>query len=575
VRERIEGPVRATASSPSGPATVQEGIPPSRSQREALLRAAEDYVRQVGLTPPLTLEELTAHTSRMLQSVGMDRRYHRYAAVLVNNETWRERLAGIPYDRRLLMLPQCLRPQGLCPAEVDEFGLVCRRCGRCPIGAFVAEAERLGYAVLTAEGTTVVTSLIASGKVEAVVGVSCLAVLERVFRFVEAAAVPGLAIPLLRDGCANTTTDLDWVWDAIYLTSRDRTRRLDLDALRAEVGSWFAPQALADALGAPAGKTEELALAWLARGGKRWRPFLMVCAFQALQHDPQGQLPEDLRRAALAIECFHKASLVHDDIEDDDPVRYGQPTLHEAHGVPVALNVGDYLLGLGYGLIARCGAGPERVQAMLQAAAEGHRKLALGQGAELCWRRDPRPMDAAEVLGLYALKTAPAFEVALHLGAILAGADAATRRALSRYSEAFGVAYQIRDDIDDLLAGGRPGGAAALGPSLLLALARRRARGDARRLLEALWRGRVTPADAAGLADTLVELGAEELARRLLEVHKDRALRALQPLENANLKGLLRRVIAKVFNEFEHPAPSSHEHPRGNAGRGRASGPAR
>ena len=563
MRDGIESPVRS-AGGAAGPPAVQEGIPASRPQREALLRAVGDYVRRCGLTPPLTLQELTEHTARVLQAAGMDRRYHRYAAVLVNNEAWRDRLAGIPYERRLLMLPQCLRPQDRCPAEVDEFGLLCRRCGRCPIGAFVAEAERLGYAVLTAEGTTVVTSLLASGKVEAVVGVSCLSVLERVFRFVEAAAVPGIAIPLLRDGCANTTTDLDWVWEAIYLTSRDRTRRLDLDALRAEVRSWFQAQALAESLGPPAGPTEELALAWLARGGKRWRPFLMVCAFQAFQDDPQGPLPQKLRRAALAVECFHKASLAHDDIEDDDPTRYGRPTLHRAHGVPVALNVGDYLLGLGYGLIARCGAGPERVQAMLEAAAEGHRKLALGQGAELSWRRQPRPMDAAEVLGLYALKTAPAFEVALHLGAVLAGADAATRRALSRYSEAFGVAYQIRDDIDDLLAGSTAG----VSPSLLLALALRRARGPLRKLLEALWRGQTPQPDAAGLPAVLVDLGADDLARRLLEVHKDRALRALQPLENANLKGLLRRVIAKVFNEFEHPVPS-HGHPRGNAGRRR------
>ena len=54
------------------------------------------------------------------------------------------------------------------------------------------------------------------------------------------------------------------------------------------------------------------------------------------------------------MECFHKASLIHDDIEDDDAQRYGEPTLHVEHGVPVALNVGDLLIGEGYRLLAEC-----------------------------------------------------------------------------------------------------------------------------------------------------------------------------------------------------------------------------
>ena len=60
-----------------------------------------------------------------------------------------------------------------------------------------------------------------------------------------------------------------------------------------------------------------------------------------------------VRRAAISIESFHKASLVHDDIQDGDEFRYGQPTLHIAHGVPTAINVGDYLIGLGYRLVSR------------------------------------------------------------------------------------------------------------------------------------------------------------------------------------------------------------------------------
>src|SRR4029077_18287816 len=64
-------------------------------------------------------------------------------------------------------------------------------------------------------------------------------------------------------------------------------------------------------------------------------------------------LPDSVKRAALAIESFHKASLVHDDIEDDDTFRYGRETLHRQYGVSTAINVGDYLIGLGYRLVGR------------------------------------------------------------------------------------------------------------------------------------------------------------------------------------------------------------------------------
>jgi len=68
---------------------------------------------------------------------------------------------------------------------------LCKQCGLCTIQDLQAEAERLGYAVLVAEGSAIVMSLIQTGKIEAIVGVSCLSVLERAFPYMEAAAIPG------------------------------------------------------------------------------------------------------------------------------------------------------------------------------------------------------------------------------------------------------------------------------------------------------------------------------------------------------------------------------------------------
>src|SRR5262249_55985516 len=157
-----------------------------------------------------------------------------------------------------------------------------------------------------------------------------------------------------------------------------KTRRLNLNALQDEVKGWFQRESLDALLGAPQDKTEEIARDWLARAGHRWRPFLAVAAHQALRHDPEGPLSDALKKAAIAIECFHKASLVHDDIEDNDKERYGEATLHEQHGLPVALNVGDLLIGEGYRLLADNNLPAHVRSAMLKIAAEGQRELCRG-----------------------------------------------------------------------------------------------------------------------------------------------------------------------------------------------------
>ena len=541
------------------PRPPQEGVPQTRAERERLLRSAQDYVVAERLVPPLSLDELHAHAATVLGRAGLGAECRRFATVLVNNAAWSETVAGIPCTRRLLLLPQCLRDEERCEAEIDEFGLVCAHCGRCPIHDLQTEAERLGYVVLVAEGTAVVTSLIDSGKIDAIVGVSCLSVLERVFPFMEAGAIPGTAVPLLQDGCANTSVELDWVWDAIQLTSADRMRRLDLDGLRAEVEGWFTPDGLEAMLGPAGSQTERIARAWLAKAGKRWRPFLAVCAFQAFQDDPAAPPPDDVRRLAVAIECFHKASLVHDDIEDNDAVRYGQKTVHEEYGIPVALNAGDFLVGEGYRMIAEAAGQPDREAEMLRVATKGHLSLCVGQGEELCWMREPRPLSPDEVLDIFRQKTAPAFEVALALGAIRAGADGAVARVLADYSEALGIAYQIRDELADFRAEAAKNDG-AMSPSLLLAIACERAEGDLRDLLDAAWRGPWrTSTTRPELERVLDHLGATDAARDLLEAYKQKAVHALRPLDNATLKGLLRRVIGKIFNELDPKC--QHRHP--------------
>ncbi len=527
---------------------AQSNIPDDKAVRVRLKHLTEQHVKRVGAVPPLTLDELTEHTAAVLAEAGLDPIYGDYASILVSNAAWRDSLAQIPYERRLLLIPKCLRVEEKCPAPFDEFGLLCKECGLCSIQDLTVEAERLGYAVLVAEGSAIVRSMIETGKIEAIVGVSCINVLEKCFPHMEAAAIPGVAIPLLQDDCVNTTVDLDWVWDLIHLTSDDKTYRLDLDALKTRVRDWFGSDIL-DVIMGPVDAddaTARIARDYLEKGGKRWRPYLAACTYMALETDRRGSepdLPEAVLKAAVAIECFHKASLIHDDIEDGDERRYDSPALHAEVGVPVALNAGDFLVGEGYRLLAEAGY-PEAVAI----AAEGHVTLSRGQGRELLWARDPRPLASMQVLDIFRQKTAAAFEVALRIGAVLGGADGATHDVLRKYSESLGIAYQIKDDIDDFKGEADSDDLDQVRLSLILTIAHKRAEGADRE--------RVAAAIRSGAGDGPEELrriaeqyGVLDKAEDLLAAYREDAVRSLRFLSSPTLKGLMRRIVGKIFGE--------------------------
>ncbi len=547
-------PISLTLPKPVAPPRFRQpkkNIPQTIEERTAILHSVRNYVAEYCPTPPVPVKELAEHADRLVQRIGCSPIYRDYVGVLINNELWREQLAAVPFERRLLLMPKCLRLESKCPAPFDEFGLLCKQCGQCSIQDLQNEAERLGYAVLVAEGSAIVMSLIQTGQIEAIVGISCLSVLERSFPYMEAAAIPGVAVPLLQDDCIDTTVDLDWVWDYIHLTADDKTRRLDLSTLRNSVDAWFKPDALNAIMGAAEGESERIGRAWLSRAGKRWRPFLAVAAWRALVGN-DTETPDDLKKVAVAVECFHKASLIHDDIEDEDATRYGEPTLHAEHGVAVALNVGDLLIGEGYRLLAAANISAEQRAAMLLVAAEGQRELSRGQGAELLWARNPDVLSSLQVLDIFKKKTAPAFEVALRIGAIFAGVEAhdEVRDVLHSYSEALGIAYQIRDDLADLGQTEDTSDIAGLRPSLLLATAHERAECDKRQQTSALW-ARTNTASVADVEQLYRDLGAEERCRDLLERYKEEAIQSLRDLESPSLKGLLRRVIGKIFNDTE------------------------
>ena len=183
----------------------------------------------------------------------------------------------------------------------------------------------------------------------------------------------------------------------------------------------------------------DIALEFCGRGGKRLRPRLCKAVFERCGG------AGGIGCVCEAVECFHKASLIHDDIQDGDEDRYGRPAVWKEHGVPVAIAAGDWLVAHGYRLIAESGfaAMPQ----MVHAAVLSHVRLCEGQGEDLLSSRSAasgfRP-DA--YLSICERKTGEAFALAAQLGALAAGAEDAPFR---RYGLAYGVLFQINDDISD------------------------------------------------------------------------------------------------------------------------------
>ncbi|GAB5434540.1 MAG: polyprenyl synthetase family protein [Epibacterium sp.] len=187
------------------------------------------------------------------------------------------------------------------------------------------------------------------------------------------------------------------------------------------------------------------AMDYALRGGKMLRGFLVLES--ARLHD----VPETAAiEAALAIECIHAYSLVHDDLPamDDDDLRRGQPTLHRKWDEATAVLAGDSLQTLAFELLARDSVGPNAlslIRTLAQAA--GKDGMVSGQMMDIAAETAETPLTLDEITTLQARKTGCLIEWSACAGARLAGADPAPLR---HYAQALGLAFQIADDILDV-----------------------------------------------------------------------------------------------------------------------------
>ena len=253
------------------------------------------------------------------------------------------------------------------------------------------------------------------------------------------------------------------------------------------LSAWVGPDA-------PAGLGDAMRYAVLD-GGKRLRPLLVLAAYEAGRSGARAaKMDEAALRAACAVELIHAYSLVHDDMPcmDNDVLRRGKPTVHVQFGEAVALLAGDALQAFAFELLTPdCGAIAPATQAMLcrlLARAAGSAGMAGGQAIDLA--SVGLALTEDQLRQMHRLKTGALLQGSVLMGAVCSPVEAGAYQALSDYGAALGLAFQVVDDILDVVADsatlGKTAGkdAAADKPTYVSLLGLERAQAHAQELLQ-------------------------------------------------------------------------------------------
>ncbi|MBU0586273.1 polyprenyl synthetase family protein [Candidatus Micrarchaeota archaeon] len=187
---------------------------------------------------------------------------------------------------------------------------------------------------------------------------------------------------------------------------------------------------------------------YIFRGGKRIRPAMLMLCFRALG----GKEKKNAVKAGAIIELFHNFTLMHDDIEDDSQFRRGKPTLHISHGLPIALNSGDALYTNIWNHLLNSLTNHEKTAKLASISGRAFQKVVEGQGIELEWHRTKKvDMSEQDYYTMVGGKTGALMGASCDAGAFLAGADDSTRAKFKNFGESLGIAFQIQDDLLNLV----------------------------------------------------------------------------------------------------------------------------
>jgi geranylgeranyl diphosphate synthase type II len=216
----------------------------------------------------------------------------------------------------------------------------------------------------------------------------------------------------------------------------ERRRRVE-EALRRALDRSAAPPRLGEAMAYS-----------LLGGGKRLRPLLAIGAAEAVGGSADDALP-----VATAVELVHTYSLIHDDLPcmDDDDLRRGRPTSHMVFGDARAILAGDALQAVAFEVLAAEISLPARAAAIVAEIARAAGPGGMAGGQEMDLASAGKTLSIAELERMHRLKTGALFVASVRGGALAAGSRPEELAALSAYAEAFGLAFQIADDVLDVV----------------------------------------------------------------------------------------------------------------------------
>ena len=188
----------------------------------------------------------------------------------------------------------------------------------------------------------------------------------------------------------------------------------------------------------------KIALHLLQAGGKRIRPLLMLASANLF-----GEIPKASLFLAASIEFIHTATLLHDDVIDESPLRRGLPTAHCLWGNQASILVGDFLFGRAFQLMVAHGDQP-----VLNVLAKVASRISEGEVSQLVHSHDLE-MPLEKMMEILESKTAELFSAACQVGALTAGQSPEIAQKLSNFGRYFGLAFQIQDDILDYVGEGK------------------------------------------------------------------------------------------------------------------------
>ena len=186
----------------------------------------------------------------------------------------------------------------------------------------------------------------------------------------------------------------------------------------------------------------------LLSGGKRIRPVLTLAACRLFGGQAEKALP-----FACGLEMIHTYSLIHDDLPcmDDDDFRRGKPTNHKVYGEATAVLAGDSLLTAAFGVLAQAELSPEQIVRGVACLSQAAGPAGMAGGQILDLLGEGKTLTYDEIVQIQNLKTGCMIEAAVRLGAIAAGSTPEEEEAVAEYARKIGLAFQIRDDVLDVL----------------------------------------------------------------------------------------------------------------------------